>query len=1301
MKKRILALVLSMMMITSSFTVNAEELGDISVLGESGITLLTGEDDAALDDEEGRQSDSEGEASISGDDEETPDSSDEIVDDETASGEETEEITEEEVVEDISGNSVVEETAPLHVSESDVQEFFTDEWLSEHNMTWTEDGLIEYVDENGQMWVLNPEDPEFWKYFVEETGEEIGFGDEDVEEEELLGAGGVYKDPFTCSLTGKKYSYPNYHKTSSDVDRVPVRYGVDVSKYQGTISKANWQKMKNDYGVDFAFIRAGFRGYGSSGSLNKDETFAGNINNAYNAGVRVGIYFFSQAITTAEAKEEADYCLSIVGSNVSLATLPIIIDYEYTGPDTARLRAANLTKQQHTNIVNAFCSEIRARGYDAGIYANKSMFTSDMVFSDINGNNTIWLAHWPSLNDGVYSTNFTGRLQCWQFTDAFTGFGTSGTGYMINDKVDLDFWFGLFPGEVPEPVIGTLKFEANGGSGTMPAITAEVRESVKVPECGFSREGGTFKEWNTKANGTGTSYAPGDDFTFTQKEHKLYAIWNFIEYRLTFDPQGGEMDDTEIIVYFDGKPLGTLPIPVRDEYVFLGWYTASVDGVLITSSSALPAAADLKLYAHWEKVVPMTISLSYDRIELEEGKTKTIMASFSPRSAEMPVTWVSSDESVAKVAGGTVAAVGRGKATVTARTSDGLLSASCDVTVIGSDIKNDTGVVDEGFETPDGIWLAGFESSFTYSGSKVTQQFKVYYGNKLLQAGTDYSVTYKNNLNAGVATAVVQGKGNFAGKVTKTFVIKPMSLEGKDVNISVITTNKGKAVKPTVTVTHDGKVLKQGKDFRLDYDTGITEAGTYDITVEGIGNYKGTFYRTFTVREAATLNISKAAILYLQKSYAFDELPEDGVPEGIALSYNKEEVDRSEYTLRVEKGKAVGKATLVITATEAGRFVGTKKVSFNITGAKLGSIMLSDTGYVYNGIKQAPGYVVYSGKKGEGNEIDSDCYSISYSADGQKAGTITVTATGIASKGYSGKVTAKYRIAPLNVASAISEGAIDVKVPASVAYVQGGVTPEPLVTFTDGAGKKWTLRNGVDYTVKYANNKSCTSTKAPALTITGKGNFTGKSDEISFAINKRSIAALPINCKDIAANPKKKGSYYYSKPVIIDANGKALKEKTDYTVTYTKASGEAIGKSEVLQEGTAIRATIVAAGKNYTGAAYVFYRVVSGPRDIASASVVKIANRMYTGKPVEIGDLKLTYTTTVGKTKVVDELVEGRDFCITGYYNNTKKGTASLRVEGMGGYCGSRIITFKIVASQVSADDVWYGAYQGGSLVKE
>jgi hypothetical protein len=516
----------------------------------------------------------------------------------------------------------------------------------------------------------------------------------------------------------------------------------------------------------------------------------------------------------------------------------------------------------------------------------------------------------------------------------------------------------------------------------------------------------------------------------------------------------------------------------------------------------------------------------------------------------------------------------------------------------------------------------------------------------------------------------VQGKGNYSGKVTRTFKVLPITLFAKpkegepakdEVDIAVGVVNKGKPVKPSVKVTHEGKVLKKDKDYTLEYDE-ITEPGSVDVIIRGSGNYQGFTDREFVVKDAAAPNISKAAVVGLKKSYTLDELSDDKIEEilsSISLTYKKEVVDKSEYKPTFENVNAVGKGTLVITPTKKGEFTGSKRVTFNITGNKLGSVVLSETSFVYDGTRLKPEIRVYSGKKGEGEYIGTDFYSISYSSDCIKAGTVTVTVTGKASKGYTGKLTAKYSIKPLPVADAISEGMISITTPSAVTYIKGGVSPVPLVTFTDGSGKEWTLKQDLDYSVKYANNKSAEGTKEPSLTITGKGNFTGKSEAIPFAIEKRNISSLAVSCRDVAANSKKKGSYYYSKPVITDVNGKALKEKTDYTVTYTKASGSAIGKNEVISEGTILKAVITATGKNYSGTTTVIYKVKKELKDIAKASVSKIANRMYTGKPVEVdsndSDFKLTFTTGSGSTRIVKNLEEGRDFVITGYYNNIKK----------------------------------------------
>ena len=213
------------------------------------------------------------------------------------------------------------------------------------------------------------------------------------------------------------------------------------------------------------------------------------------------------------------------------------------------------------------------------------------------------------------------------------------------------------------------------------------------------------------------------------------------------------------------------------------------------------------------------------------------------------------------------------------------------------------------------------------------------------------------------------------------------------------------------------------------------------------------------------------------------------------------------------------------------------------------------------------------------------------------------------------------------------------------------------------------------------NNKDVSSKKAPTCAITGKGNFSGKKAPISFGIEARNLSTLAVSSADIQANSSKKGKYYYSKPLIVDTNGKALKEGTDYKVTYFVAStADPIGSNEVLSEGTLIRAEISALGKNYTGSISVTYKVAAVAKDISKASVGKIANKEYTGKAIEISNLDVKHTSGSGASKVTPTLVEGKDYIITGYYNNVKKGTASLRIEGRGEYTGAKIVTFKIVA---------------------
>lgn len=192
-------------------------------------------------------------------------------------------------------------------------------------------------------------------------------------------------------------------------------FGIDVSKWNGSI---DWNAVKAS-GVEFVIIRCGFRG-SSVGGLVEDTMFKKNIQGATNAGLKVGVYFFSQAINEVEAVEEASACLSLV-SGYKLA-YPIFIDTE-----ACNGRADKIDKATRTAVCNAFCQTIRNGGYKAGIYASKSWFIDKINTSSLSGN-TIWVAQYAT------ALTYTGHYDMWQYSSKGKVSGISG-------DVDLNYCY--------------------------------------------------------------------------------------------------------------------------------------------------------------------------------------------------------------------------------------------------------------------------------------------------------------------------------------------------------------------------------------------------------------------------------------------------------------------------------------------------------------------------------------------------------------------------------------------------------------------------------------------------------------------------------------------------------------------------------------------------------------------------------------------------------------------------------------------------------------------------------------------
>jgi GH25 family lysozyme M1 (1,4-beta-N-acetylmuramidase) len=205
-----------------------------------------------------------------------------------------------------------------------------------------------------------------------------------------------------------------------------TRLGIDVSEYQGTI---DWKKVKAA-GIDFAIIRAGWRGYGG-GSYNKDTYFEQNYNGAKAAGISVGIYFFSQAITVEEAAAEAQFTLDILNGR-SLSE-QIAIDMEYISDPNARTNLANLTDQQRTDIAKAYCNKIKSSGYTPMIYSGKYYFYNYLYVSQLSAYTT-WVAQYlyDSPNEG---TTYGNPYKYWQYTSSGKIDGISSSG------LDMDISF--------------------------------------------------------------------------------------------------------------------------------------------------------------------------------------------------------------------------------------------------------------------------------------------------------------------------------------------------------------------------------------------------------------------------------------------------------------------------------------------------------------------------------------------------------------------------------------------------------------------------------------------------------------------------------------------------------------------------------------------------------------------------------------------------------------------------------------------------------------------------------------------
>ena len=205
----------------------------------------------------------------------------------------------------------------------------------------------------------------------------------------------------------------NWYKISADnlygyvsasyIKLQAIEKGIDVSKWNGDI---DWNKVKSD-GIDYVIIRGGF------GNSSIDPKFKSHIEGASNAGLKVGVYWFSYATSVSKAKEEAAKCLSTIEPYKDKISYPVFYDFEYASVDYAKKNGINITKNLSTEMADAFLTDIKNAGYITGIYTNKDFgdkyFESDLLYA-----NNLWIAQYNQ------ECTYNKPYMMWQYTETGT-----------------------------------------------------------------------------------------------------------------------------------------------------------------------------------------------------------------------------------------------------------------------------------------------------------------------------------------------------------------------------------------------------------------------------------------------------------------------------------------------------------------------------------------------------------------------------------------------------------------------------------------------------------------------------------------------------------------------------------------------------------------------------------------------------------------------------------------------------------------------------------------------------------------
>ena len=215
-------------------------------------------------------------------------------------------------------------------------------------------------------------------------------------------------------FTAEDFTYKDGYLTCLTQD---AALGIDVSVWQDAI---DWQQVKAA-GVEFAMLRIGYRG-SDQGGLYEDEFLRANYAGAKAAGIKVGGYFFSQAVSVREAEEEAEFVLDIIGD--WHMDMPVVYDWEYID---SQARTADMDARTLTDCTKAFCEAVKKAGFSPMVYFNRDQAEELLILPELNA-----YPFWLALYDA--SMDYPHRVDMWQYT-------SQGSVPGIQGDVDINLYF--------------------------------------------------------------------------------------------------------------------------------------------------------------------------------------------------------------------------------------------------------------------------------------------------------------------------------------------------------------------------------------------------------------------------------------------------------------------------------------------------------------------------------------------------------------------------------------------------------------------------------------------------------------------------------------------------------------------------------------------------------------------------------------------------------------------------------------------------------------------------------------------